>query len=195
MGGAEPLPPAALVGMGRRVTLADLQRMVEAGILREDERVELVGGQVVERMAVAPRHAACVKRLIRLFVLGLGERVVVGVRDTVRLEATEGPQPDLTVALPRADFYASGHPTAEDVLLLVEVSDGPLSFDRVTKVPLYARHGVRELWLVDLSAETVEVHRRPAPAGYLDVRRLRRGDTVAPEALGDFPLAVDTILG
>jgi Uma2 family endonuclease len=114
---------------------------------------------------------------------------------TVRLEATEAPQPDLTVALPRADFYASGHPTPEDILLLVEVSDGSLPFDRVTKVPLYARHGVRELWLVDLSAETVEVHRRPAPAGYLDVRPLRRGDTVAPEALADFSLAVDAVLG
>jgi Uma2 family endonuclease len=182
-------------GMRRRFTLDDLQRMVEAGILNEDERVELIGGEVVEMMAIGHRHAACVNRLTRLFVLGLGERAVVGVQNPVRLEAIDGPQPDLTIALPRGDFYASGHPTPEEILLLIEVSDSSLPYDRVTKVPLYARHGVRELWLVDLNAEVVEVYRHPSGAGYEVVQRLRRGDSVAPEALADFALTVEAILG
>jgi Uma2 family endonuclease len=182
-------------GMKRRFTLEDLERMVEAGIINEDERVELIGGEVVEMMAIGHRHAACVKRLNRIFSLGLGERVVVGVQDPVRLQAVEGPQPDLTIARPRTDFYASGHPTPDDILLLVEVGDTSLPYDRTTKVPLYARHGVRELWVVDLSAELVEVHRRPAREGYLEVRQLRRGDSVAPEALDDFSVSVEMILG
>jgi len=182
-------------GMRRRFTVDDLQRMVEAGILHEDERVELIGGEVVEMMAIGHRHAACVNRLNRLFVLGLSERAVVCVQNPVRLGSVDGPQPDLTIARPRTDFYASGHPTPEQVLLLIEVADSSLPYDRATKVPLYARHGVRELWLVDLGAEIVEVHRRPAPKGYLHVRQLRRGQSVAPEALSDFPLSIDAILG
>jgi Uma2 family endonuclease len=182
-------------GMRRRFTLEDLERMVEAGIISVDERVELIGGEVVEMMAIGHRHAACVKRLNRIFSLGLGERVVVGVQDPVRLQAVEGPQPDLTIALPRADFYASGHPTPEDILLLIEVSDSSLPYDRATKVPLYARHGVRELWLVDLSAEVVEVHRRPTREGYTEARQLRRGDSIAPEALSEFRVTVEAILG
>ncbi len=182
-------------GMRRRFTLEDLERMVEVGILSEDERVELIGGEVVEMMAIGHRHAACVKRLIRIFAVGLGERVVVGVQDPVRLQAVEAPQPDLTVARPRADFYASGHPAPDDILLLVEVGDTSLPYDRATKVPLYARHGVRELWVVDLSAELVEVYRRPAREGYGEVRQLRRGDAIAPEALSDFRVTIEAILG
>jgi Uma2 family endonuclease len=182
-------------GMRRRFTLEDLERMVEAGIVSVDERVELIGGEVVEMMAIGHRHAACVNRLNRLFAVGLGERAVVAVQNPVRLQAVEGPQPDLTIARPRADFYATGHPTPDDILLLVEVGDTSLPYDRATKVPLYARHGVRELWLVDLSAEIVEVHRRPARDGYLDVRRLQRGDSIAPEALSDFRVMIEAILG
>jgi Uma2 family endonuclease len=178
----------------RRFTVDDLQRMVEAGVLREDERVELIEGEVVQMMTIGDRHARCVRGLIELFEERPRGRALLDVQNPIRLAGGVQVQADLALLRRRPDGYAS-LPTPADVLLAVEVCDTSAQLDRTVKVPLYAHNGVRELWLVDLSADVVEVHRRPAPAGYLDVRPLRRGESVAPEALADFPLSIDAILG
>lgn len=179
----------------RRFNVDEYHQMAAAGILTEDDRVELIEGEIVYMMVIGNRHAGCLKHLNQLFVLGLGYRALIGVQDPVRLSERNEPQPDLSVLRPRADSYSSGHPTPEDVLLLVEVADTSATYERSAKVPLYARHGIRELWLVDLNADLVEVHRQPTDQGYLEVTRHRRGETVTPEALGDFSLSVDQILG
>src|SRR2546426_2118990 len=134
----------------RRFTVDEYHRMAEAGIFSEDESVELLEGEIVEMTPISSRHAACVNKLTRLFTRELGERVVVSVQNPVALTETSEPQPDLALLRPRADFYAAGHPGPEDVLLMVEVADTSATSDRAVKVPLYARAGIEEVWLIDL---------------------------------------------
>ena len=184
------------VGIRRRLfTVADYHRMAEAGILSEDDRVELLEGEIVSVSPVGSRHAACVKRLVRWFTREGGDRVIVGVQDPVQLGEHSEPQPDLTLLKPRADFYAASHPGPEDVLLLVEVAEASAVVDREVKVPLYARAGIPEVWVVDLTRHHVEVYRRPSPQGYEEVRVLRRGETVTPALLPDLVVPVDAFLG
>jgi hypothetical protein len=181
-------------GMKRRFTVEDLQRMVAAGILNEDERVELIEGEVVQVMTIGDRHARCVRGLIELLEERPRGRAVLDVQNPIRLGGWAQVQPDLTLLRRRADRYAT-LPTAEDALLVIEVCDRSAPGDRAVKVPLYAHHGIRELWLVDLDAEVVEIYRRPSADGYQEVARLGRSDTLAPEALPDFSMTVADILG
>jgi hypothetical protein len=179
----------------RRFTVDDCHRMAEAGILGEDDRVELVDGEIVEMAPIGPRHAGHVKRLNALFTSRLGPRAVVSVQDPATLSEHSEPRPDLALLRPRADFYRGGHPRPEDILLLVEVAETTAAFDRQVKVPLYASAGVREVWLLDLTAGRLEVHRDPAAGRYRDVRTLAPGDRLAPEAFPDLALEVADLLG
>ena len=104
------------------------------------------------------------------------------------------PQPDLALLRPRQDFYASGHPGPEDVVMVVEVSEASAGPDREVKVPRYGKAGIREAWLVDLQGEVVEVYRQPSSEGYREVRRFHRGDAISPQAFPDVVLAIDEIL-
>jgi Uma2 family endonuclease len=169
--------------------------MAQAGILTEDDRVELLEGEIVRMRPIGSRHAACVKRLLRLLDRGVGDRAIVGAQDPIRLGGHSEPQPDLTLLRPRPDFYAQAHPTSQDVLLVVEVADTSVGFDQEVKVPLYARFGLAEVWLVDLAAECIEVHRIPMSEGYQAVQRLQRGQRLSVQAFPDLALAVDDILG
>lgn len=166
--------------------------MAEAGLLGVDDRVELVEGEIIDMAPIGSRHAACVDRLTRLFVSRLGERAIVRVQSPVRMGDLSEPQPDVAVLAPRGDFYAGAHPGPDDVVLVVEVADTTLGWDRGVKVPLYARAGVAEVWVVDVGAGVVEVSRRPGPEGYGELRRAGRGEEldVAGATVG-----VDEILG
>jgi Uma2 family endonuclease len=179
----------------RRFTVEEYHRMGEAGILQEDDRVELIDGEIVEMTPIGSRHAACVKRLVHLFAGALGDRAVVSVQDPIAIPPESETQPDVALLRPRADFYAGGHPQAADVWLVVEVADASLPVDRGVKLPLYARAGLREAWLVDLAGEVVEVFRRPGAGGYADVQRRARGDRLGCEAFPDVVLTVDDVLG
>jgi Uma2 family endonuclease len=179
----------------RRFTAEEYHQMGRSGILREDDRVELIEGEIVLMSPIGRRHAACVKRLLHLLVQALGKRAVVGVQDPVRLDDSSEPQPDLSILKPRADFYASALPGAGDVLWLIEVTDTSRDYDRDIKLPLYARSGVPEVWLVDLTAERVEVHRAPAGGRYSDVQQLGPGDSLSPLAFAGLSIAADAVLG
>ncbi len=195
VGSGEVVEELMAVGIRRRLfTVAEYHRMGEAGILSEDDRVELLEGEIVAMSPVGSRHAACVKRLVRWFSREGGDRVIVGVQDPVQLGEHSEPQPDLTLLKPRADFYADSHPGPEDILLLVEVAETSAAVDRELKVPLYARWGIPEVWVVDLTRHHVEVYRQPSHQGYEDVRVLRRGEAVAPALLPDLVIPVDTFL-
>jgi len=178
----------------RRFTVDEYYRMAEAGILHEDDRVELIEGEIVEMAPIGSRHAACVKRLNSLLSQRVGARALVGVQDPIRLDEHSEPQPDVTILLPRPDFYASVHPGPGDILLAVEVADTSAEYDREVKVPLYARSGIRESWLVDLPAGVVEVYRDPSPQGYRQTQHLKRGDRIALAAFPDFELTIDELL-
>jgi len=176
-------------------TVAEYHRMAEAGIFTEDDRVELLEGEIVEMAAIGRRHAACVKRLVRAVARSIGERAVLSVQDPVHLDDRSEPQPDLALLAPRSDFYESGHPGPEDVLLVIEVADTTADYDRQVKLPLYAHARIREVWLVDLAAEWIEVYPQPSGDAYLSKQTFRRGQRLAPEALPDLALTAAEVLG
>lgn len=168
--------------------------MAAAGLFGEDDRVELLEGEIVEMTPIGSRHAACVNRLTRLFARDLDGRALVAVQNPLELDLRSELQPDVALLRVRADDYAGGHPGPRDALLLVEVADTSRRWDRERKVPLYALAGVGEVWLVDVQQEEVEVFRRPEGAGYRDVTLLRPGDAVGPEAFPDVVLDVAELL-
>jgi Uma2 family endonuclease len=174
----------------------EYHRMAEAGVLSEDDRVELIEGEILRMAAVGSRHAACVKRLNALLVGLVGGTAIVAVQDPIRLDYRSEPEPDIALLEPREDFYAGGHPTPDDVFLLIEVADTSLEYDREVKLPLYATAGIAETWLVDLDAQTIESYARPENGVYASVGRIGRDELLlAPQAIPDLTLAVDDILG
>jgi Uma2 family endonuclease len=178
-----------------KLDVRDYHRMGEAGILTEDDRVELIEGELVAMSPIGSDHSGGVNALTWLLVQGAGSRAVVAPQNPVRLSDHSEPQPDFALLRPRADFYRSETPTPADVLLLIEVADSSLRFDRLVKLPLYARHGIREVWIVDLAGQAVELCRGPGPDGYARITRAGRGASIAPEAMPDLALRVDDILG
>jgi Uma2 family endonuclease len=179
----------------RRFTVDEYHRMAEAGILSEDDRVELIDGEIVEMAAIGSRHAACARRLNSLFTEALRGRAIVDVADPVNLSRYSEPEPDTTVLRPRADFYSGSHQTPADVLLLIEIGESTARTDRAIKAPLYARAGIVEYWLVDLQDEVIEVYADPGPNGYAACRRCGRGALITPANLEGVSLTVDAILG
>lgn len=169
--------------------------MGEAGIFGEGDRVELIEGEIIEMSPIGSAHAARVKRLNRLLVRRLGTRAIVQVQDPVVLSRFSEPEPDLAVLKPRADFYAARHPEAADVLLIVEVADTSRHFDRGVKAPLYARAGIRELWVIDVIDEIVEVYRKPQRGAYREMIRFSRAQRVTLAAFPPMAFRVADILG
>ena len=178
----------------RKFTVEEYHLLARAGVLKEDDRVELLEGEIVEMSPIGSRHAACVDRLNRVFSR-LGERTIVRVQSPLRLGDLAEPQPDLALLRPRSDFYATAHPGPEDVLLVVEVAETSSDYDRQIKIPLYARWGIPEAWLVDLDQDRVEVHRDPSPEGYRDVRAIPRCEALAPGAFPDLDRRAQDVLG
>jgi Uma2 family endonuclease len=176
-----------------RFTVHDYHRMGEAGILHEDDRVELIEGELVEMTAIGTRHFSCVNRLNRLLVMNVGDEAIVSVQNPVRLNEYNEPQPDLAVIRPRD--YRESLPEPDDVLLLIEVSDTTLAYDRGVKLPLYVRAGIREVWIVDLAGETIGRHTDPSGEGYRRADRLPRGQTLESISLPDLTPSVDEVLG
>ena len=165
--------------------------MAEAGILAEDDRVELIEGEIVQMSPIGHRHAACVIVLTRRFVLALGDRALVSPQNPVRLLLHTEPQPDIVLLRPRDDGYARAPARPEDVLLLVEVADTSYRYDSGLKLRLYARTHIPEVWIVDLEDDAIDVYRRPEGDGYASSERIVRGGTVSPAVFADIVLAVD----
>ena len=178
-----------------RFTVDDFDRMAQAGILDENSRVELIDGDVIAMSPLGPNHAGEVSRLDRLFQRSVEDQAIVWVQNPVRLNQRSEPQPDLTLLRARDDFYRTAHPGPADVLLLIEVMDSSASYDRGTKLGLYAREGIVEVWLIDLNGDRVEVYRRPDGERYADALICERGQAIAPLAFPDLRLEADDILG
>jgi Uma2 family endonuclease len=179
----------------RHFTVEDFYRMLEAGILTEDDRVELIDGEIVEMSPIGSRHASCVMRLTTLLTEQLGRAVVVSLQNPLRLSTKTEPLPDVVVLKPRADFYAESHPGPGDVLLVVEVSDTTLAYDRQVKLPLYARAGVPEVWIVNLPKAVVEAYARPDGKSYSEIQKAGRGQALKATRLPALKLSVDDIRG
>ena len=139
--------------------------MVETGILGHQDRVELIDGEIIDMSPIGVLHAAIVDVLVRHFGRRAGESVFVRCQNPLRLDNISEPEPDIAILRPRADFYMTAHPGAADVLLVIEVADTSLAYDLGTKVPLYARHGIPEVWVIDAATRQTRVFRRPVGSG------------------------------
>lgn len=164
--------------------------MAEVGILKPTDRVELIRGEIVDMSPIGRRHVAFVNNLTQLLVMRLAGRAIVSVQNPVALTEDSEPQPDLAVIRKRAVSYKEAGITTQDVVLLIEVAERSLAYDRSTKLRLYAEERVPEYWVVDVTAEQVEVHRTPDAGGYRDVSRLIAGASVSPLAFPDVVLAL-----
>jgi len=176
-------------------TVEEYRRLGELGILGEDDRVELLEGQIVQMTPIEPSHAGAVNALTQLLTGILGDRAIVAVQNPVVLGKKWEPRPDVAVLRPRPDAYRAAHPRPEDVLLVIEVADTSLERDRDVKIPQYAAAGIPEAWLVNLPEDVVEVCSEPREGHYALVRTVRRGETLTPTVLPQLRLRVDDILG
>lgn len=183
----------AVSGERRRFTVDVYQQMGEAGILTEDDRVELIAGEIVEMSPIGVPHMWCVNRLNNVLPRILGQEALVSVQNPVRLSSDGEPQPDLVVLRP--DAPSNRIPTTADIFLIIEVADSSRAYDRAVKLPLYAAADIKEVWLVDLIAEIVERHTDPHDGVYRRVHSARRGETISSTVLPAINLAVDEILG
>ena len=172
-------------------TVDEFYRMGEAGIFTEDDRVELIDGEIWQMTAIGPLHAEIVDRLTELLVTRLAGTARVRVQNPLRVSRRTEPQPDLVVVRRRSGSYADRHPEPDDVLLVVEVADSSLRYDRERKIPRYAASGIPEAWLVDLSARTVTVCTGPGPTVYARERVRVPGDVITA---GGAP-ALDVAIG
>jgi Uma2 family endonuclease len=170
--------------------------MGEGGVFGEDDRVELLDGHIYDMSPIGSEHAACVRRLDRLFQREVGSRAIVSIQNPVRLNEASEPEPDLALLAPREDNYAARHPRPDDVLLVVEVADTSLPFDREVKRSLYAQAGIPELWIVNLEADRIEVYRTPQETEYTAEQHYERDQSTSPQHLSEgVPIAVNDVLG
>jgi Uma2 family endonuclease len=186
----EPPQTATLAPERYRFTQREYYAMVEAGVLDEDSRVELIRGDLAVMSPINPSHASAVDRLTAVFSSTLAGRAIVRVQNPFAIGDDSEPQPDLSLLKPREDYYAAEHPGPQDLLLAVEVANTSLRYDREIKMPLYAEAGVIEVWLLNLVDNVLEVYRDPGPKGYRSLLRLSPGDTVSPLAFPDLTLPV-----
>ncbi len=176
----------------RRFTVEDYDRMAEAGILTEDERVELIAGEIIEMAAIGARHMTCVNRLTMIIARHLAKGLTVSIQNPVRLSNESEPEPDISVIHDRN--YAIV-PAPSDVFLVMEVADSSREYDRGIKMPLYAAAGIAEAWLVDLVAEMIERYTDPHNGHYRLVAIAHRGETLASTVFPALVIDVDTVLG
>jgi len=176
----------------RKLDVDDYHRMAEIGIFRDDDRVELIDGAIIDMAPIGQGHAATVGGLTRALVMACGNKAIVWVQNPVRLDRLNEPQPDFAVLRPRPDFYATGElPGPVDILLLVEVADSSLRYDLTVKLPLYARAGISELWIVDLKRRALDAFRRPAGGQYAEVATYRPGEHLPLAAAPDITVRLD----
>ncbi|MCI0391257.1 MAG: Uma2 family endonuclease [Acidobacteria bacterium] len=179
----------------RHITTAEYHKMIEAGVFHEDDRLELIDGDLFEMSPIGPRHVAAVNRLNRLLSLQLADFAIISVQNPVELSEYSEPQPDLTLLKWRDDFYAQALPLPEDTLIAIEVSDTTVEKDRGLKIPAYARAGLAEAWLVDLYNDRVEIYSQPNNDVYQEIRIVLRGQDVVSKTIPQIVLKADDILG
>ncbi len=178
-----------------RFTVKQYHDIIDRGIFAEDEPIELIRGEIVRKMPIGNPHAATVKRINRLLPTRLPAGVLLSIQDPISVDDSE-PEPDVAILNFCDDLYASRRPTAQDVLLLIEVADSSLAYDREVKGPIYAEAGVREYWIVNLINSTVEVYRDPQSDGrYATVTTAVSGEILTPLLLSGLSVPVDEILG
>jgi Uma2 family endonuclease len=178
----------------RLFDVEEYHRMAQVGILSREDRVELIDGEIVAMTPIGPRHNAAVNRANRALVTAAGDRAIVQVQGSVRLDRFREPDPDVVLLRPQPDFYASHLPAAADVLLIIEIAESSLAYDREVKARIYAESGILEYWLVDLDDRTVWCFTDAQGGAYQTSRSWTRGQRIAPAQLPECQIPVDALL-
>jgi Uma2 family endonuclease len=178
-----------------KFTVADYMRMAEAGILTEDDRVELIDGEVRAMAPIGEWHISTVNRLTAQVSRQIGDRAILSVQNPIQLDDYTEPQPDIVLLRYREDFYVHAKARPEDVLLVMEVADSSLEYDRDEKIPRYARAMIPEVWLWGAEREVVIQYTEPDGTRYRHVQTFGRGQVIISQTVGGFQLSVDSIFG
>jgi Uma2 family endonuclease len=179
----------------RLFTVDEFYRMADAGIFGEDDRVELIEGEILQMSAINQRHFSCVNRTNDVFTSAFKGRAIVSIQNPLRLNNYNEPMPDIVLLKPRADYYASERHTPADTFLVVEVSDTTIRYDQKIKLPLYAAAGIGELWIENLQEDLLLVCRDAVGKDYETKLTFRRGESVSPIAFPEVVFKVEDLLG
>jgi Uma2 family endonuclease len=177
-----------------KVSVSEWRKMGKSNIFPPEARMELIKGEIIDMAPIGPSHAACVKNLIELVANQKGKAAFINVQNPIQLSNFSEPEPDFVLLRPSPTLYKKGHPTAVDILLLIEVSDTTVKHDREVKIPLYAKDGIVECWRVDLNEFQVEVYLNPTANGYTSQRIFESGQTLIPLQLPHIKIPVSDIL-
>jgi len=188
------LEKVSLSVVPKRFRVADFRRMTEVGILPEESGWEIIDGFLIDKMTIESRHASTVKRLNRKLTRLLEDNAVISVQDPIHIDEYNEPEPDIALLKPREDFYAESHPTPRDVLLVVEVSDSTVEYDRDIKKAIYAEAEIAEFWLVNLKENTIECYSQPKNGNYRLAKILETGETLQSKTIENLMLKVEEIL-
>lgn len=182
------------VVLTHRFTVDDYHRMAEAGILKPGAKVELIDGEIVDMLPIGPFHSGSVYRLTRGFTQKADGRWLVASQGPLQLGESDMPEPDVMLLRPSEDDYTSRHPVAGDVFLVIEVADSSLTFDQNVKLPLYARAGIEEVWILNVPQKQIEIYRQPQFMAYESKTILRTGEA-APARFPDATIDVRQLVG
>ncbi len=178
----------------KKFTLADFEQMVETGIIKDEDRVELIEGEIIDMGKIGSKHAAYTDRLNDLLRDKLGKKILIRVQNPVKLNVYSQPQPDIALVKRREDYYEKEHPQPKDIFLLIEVSDSTLETDREIKIPLYAKHGILETWIINCNNQSLEVYRHPTPNNYQQKLTLFSGEKISCLSFPDEEFTVNEMM-
>lgn len=179
--------------MRLRFSVDDYYKMIEMGMIDDYEKAEIIDGEMIQKMTIGDRHALAVDMLSQFFFRNVPDTVRVRIQNPLRLSDFDEPEPDIVLA-DLTKYDGRRHPRPAETLLVVEVADATLKFDRSRKVPLYAEAAIPEVWIVNLRNDLIEVHQEPSAGIYQTTKLYRRGETVISSVLPDLSLSVDEVL-
>ncbi len=178
----------------KRFRVEDFRRMTEAGILPEESGWEIIDGYLIDKMSIGSKHASTVKKLNRKLTLMFEDKAIISVQDPIYINEYNEPEPDIALLKPRKDFYEESHPTPQDVLLIIEVSNSTIEYDRAIKKTLYAEAGIKEFWLINLKENTIECYSSPKNGNYRLAEILEAGEIIQSKMIENLTLKVEEIL-
>ncbi len=189
----QPQPPQMPQPMRLRFSVDEYYRMIDLGLISDYEKAEIIDGELIVKMTIGNRHAQKVDLLNRFFVKNVSDDIRVRIQNPLRISDYHEPEPDVVLA-DLTKYDGDRHPRADEVILLVEVADVSLSFDKNKKLPLYAEAEIPEVWIVNLIDNIIEVHYGPGNGLYQSTNYFNRGETLLSEAMPTLRLNVDEIL-
>lgn len=182
-----------LTALRHQFTVNAYTQMREAGILTEDDRVELLDGEIYTMSPIGPLHIALVNRLTRLLVWQTGDDAIVSVQNAVRLNDYSEPQPDIAILRPRDDDYDQALAQPDDILLLIEIADTSLAYDRDLKLPRYAASTIAEMWIIDANQQIIDQYTQPLQGQYMQMQRYLKGHTIQSKMMPQIQFTTDRI--